>query len=312
VPGPKSKDRAYPRLGGHGAICYDFEVLPEDSGNRGEASLLHLSKNLTSGAALGLIALALGGCSVDQNGPQCKVGAAGIADAPMTGASLDDQYVALVVDGGPTQVTPDAGTYLAAHNIGAAFFAQGKRLDHPAVLSSLRDQGHLIGNGTFSGSRLDRSPLPAGELRSTDALITPYIVGDMFFFDSPGDQMSHALAGYLNRQGLAKYVGPVGADVAETGGGGIDAGCWRDGVSPATCSQRYLQALADKRKGIIRFTDGATELVPLLQELVPALQSAGFQIVRLDDVPAIHSAFVLRGAETDVIGGAAGCSDYGK
>lgn len=251
-------------------------------------------------------------CARDAGKLECSVNKIGIANAPIKGDGMNDQRITLAIDGSPTAVTADIAEILANKRVGATFFAVGRQVpDHREELLYVRDAGHLIGNATFSGKRLTASKLPVGEMRKADAVLTPYVVGDMFLLRVPEDDFNADLATYLNRQGLQKYVGPIGADIIAENGEAIDLGCWRERLTPGECSVRYLESLADKKKGIVRFTDGYAELVGLLQELLPALSTAGFEFVRLDAVPEIRRRLQERGAKIDQVAGEGGCSDYG-
>jgi peptidoglycan/xylan/chitin deacetylase (PgdA/CDA1 family) len=254
----------------------------------------------------------LAGCSRGSASPECAVGKTGIAAAPIKGDSMDEQVIALAFDGAPTAYTAEVAELLANKRLGATFFVVGRQVEgREAVLSAVRGGGHLIGNATYSGNKLTAAALPAGELRKADEVLTPYVVGNMFLLRAPDDAFDDDLAAYLNQQGLQKYVGPIGSDVVTEAGEAIDAVCWREALSAGQCAVRYVEALADKKKGIARFTDGSSQLLGLLQELLPALESAGFKVVRLDQVPEIRRQLQERGAKVDQIAGETACNDYG-
>jgi peptidoglycan/xylan/chitin deacetylase (PgdA/CDA1 family) len=199
----------------------------------------------------------LAGCSRGSASPECAVGKTGIAAAPIKGDSMDEQVIALAFDGAPTAYTAEVAELLANKRLGATFFVVGRQVEgREAVLSAVRGGGHLIGNATYSGNKLTAAALPAGELRKADEVLTPYVVGNMFLLRAPDDAFDDDLAAYLNQQGLQKYVGPIGSDVVTEAGEAIDAVCWREALSAGQCAVRYVEALADKKKGIARFTDG--------------------------------------------------------
>lgn len=224
---------------------------------------------------------------------------------------MDEQVISLVIDAAPTAHTAEVSELLTNKQLGATFFVVGRQLDgREADLSAVRGGGHLIGNATYSGAKLTQTPLSAGELRKADELLTPYVVGDMFLFRAPHDEFNGDLAEYLNQQGLQKYVGPIGGDVVAETGQSLDAVCWSELLTPGQCAVRYVEVLADKKKGIVRFSDGFPQLLGLLQELLPALETAGFRVERLDRVPEIRRRLQERGAKVDQIAGPSGCNDY--
>lgn len=242
----------------------------------------------------------------------CPSPAEGLAEQVIKGSTLDEMQIALSFDNAPTQQTQDVAELLSNKQIGGVFFVVGRQVKgFEGVLTSLHNSGHLIGNQTFSGKKLTAAPLANMEVIRNDGLISPYVVGDMFLLRAPFDAYNKDLATHLNRHGLKKYVGPVSADIVSDSGAAIDTTCWQEALTPGECATRYIEALAAKKKGIVRFTDGTSGLLGLLQELLPALASAGFKTVRLDQVPEIRRALAKRGAKVDTIGGAAGCDDYG-
>jgi peptidoglycan/xylan/chitin deacetylase (PgdA/CDA1 family) len=76
--------------------------------------------------------------------------------------------VTLTFDNGPDpEVTPYVLDCLARHDVKATFFVVGNHLTEPApaiIARSARDEGHWIGNHTFSHK------VPLGELDATEAL----------------------------------------------------------------------------------------------------------------------------------------------
>ncbi len=279
-------------------------------------SFLHLRRHLALAAQLGIFLLFMQACNSNGPGPGCKVAPSGIADAPITGKTLLDKTLVFTFDRSPTPVTLEIADLLTARQINGAFFVVGKKLKdvvHQGILAHLRSNGHLIGNGTYSFANLEAVALPTAELRQVDQMIQPDVVGNMFFFRSAANSFNHKIADYLNKQGLQKYVGPIGSDIVFTGGvDPIDAGCWNEVLTPADCAQRYIDAINLKQQGIIRFTDGYSQTPALLQALIPLVTSAGYKVVRLDEVPEIRTAFLEREAVPGTVGGSPGCKDYDR
>ncbi len=255
----------------------------------------------------------IAGCSAGgTEGAKCKVASSSaISATEIVGSSMDAQTVTVTIDGSPVDTTGDIGDYLAEQGVSATFFIVGKELGNPSILTRLRDKKHLIANGTFSGKDLTKVPKPVIDLRLTDARISNYVVGNMFLFRSPDHGFSTQMADYLNRQGLQKYVGPIGWDINhEEEKISIDTGCWRDNLSAGDCAQRYVNGVRAKNKGILQFNDGSSRVLELFRELVPALTAAGYKFVRLDEVPEVRRQLQERGAETDITAGNKGCNDY--
>ena len=87
--------------------------------------------------------------------------------------------ITLSFDNGPDPVvTPQVLDILARHDIKATFFVVGQRLETPegpALIARARDEGHWIGNHTYSHTvpfgMLEKPEVAVAEIERTDALI---------------------------------------------------------------------------------------------------------------------------------------------
>jgi len=70
--------------------------------------------------------------------------------------NTDEKVCALTFDDGPhPQVTSSILDTLKKHNIRATFFVVGKNVEkHPALMNRIRNEGHDVGNHTYSHARL--------------------------------------------------------------------------------------------------------------------------------------------------------------
>ena len=254
---------------------------------------------------------AIGGCGFIGRDPSCKGSPTGISPIALTGSSLANKELSLTFERSPSNRTAEFSTYLQSRGIGATFFIEGQRVSTTDTLVALRNEGHLIGNGTVSHADLTQTPDLLTEIRQVDDLITPYVVGDIFVFTAPEGRFEKKTAEYLNVQGLQKYVGPIGWDIGdETSAVSIDATCSQDGLSPSACAQRYLEKITEEKRGIIRFTEDAFDLPQLLRELIPNLEAALYKFVRIDQIPNIKKEILKRGGQPGVVADAGGCNDY--
>jgi len=102
--------------------------------------------------------------------------------------------ITLTFDNGPhPEVTPQVLDTLARREIKATFFVLGERLADPrclALATRARDEGHWIGNHTFSHDRplglSDRPDTPEREIGRTRALIGALSHSDKLFRPSGG------------------------------------------------------------------------------------------------------------------------------
>jgi peptidoglycan/xylan/chitin deacetylase (PgdA/CDA1 family) len=246
------------------------------------------------------------------NDPSCKVALSGISSETIRGASLNDFEIALTFDRAPSGSTEEIAAFLNSRGIAATFFLEGKKISDTDILKYIRESGHLIGNGTLSNENLAKTPALLTEIRKVDQKITPYVVGNIYLFRSPTGDFNEELAEYLNRQGLQKYVGPIGWDISlEIDDPEIAAFCRDEITSTSTCSRLFLNMVQQKKKGILRFTDSQKGLAAFLKELVSELEGSKFKFIRLDQVPDIRRELVKREAQPGTIGGDGGCDDYG-
>jgi peptidoglycan/xylan/chitin deacetylase (PgdA/CDA1 family) len=251
-----------------------------------------------------------GGLSSD---PPCKVALSGISSEAIRGTSLNDFEIALTFDRAPSSSSEEIAAFLNSRTIGATFFIEGKKISDTDGLRYLRESGHLIGNGSLSYGSLAKTPALLTEIRKVDQGITPYVVGNIYLFRAPNQDFNETLAEYLNRQGLQKYVGPIGWDMSmEIDDPEIVALCRDEITSTSICSRLFLNIVQQKKKGILRFTDSQKGLLGFLKELIPELEATKFKFLRLDQVPDIRRELLKREAQPGTIGGDGGCDDYGS
>ena len=84
----------------------------------------------------------------------------------------------LTFDDGPhPEYTAPVLDLLKAHDASATFFLIGERIDrHPDVVRRIVDEGHALGNHSWSHPRMDTLPLSAqlDEIARTDAALSAY------------------------------------------------------------------------------------------------------------------------------------------
>ena len=245
------------------------------------------------------------------NTVQCR-GGPGLMATTLKGTGLSDRTLALTFDGGPTAITPAIGDFLSANDIRAAFFVDGRFIGQASDgLARLKARGHLVGQRGYSGSDLNSTPEPALEVRTTDAMVAPYVTGDMYLLRSTSGSFNDALTGRLNAAGLNKYVGPIGWDVGTTGGEFLsDQDCLAQGQEASRCAQYYIDRLRTTLSGVVRLHTTDPASLAVVQFLVPKLKNEGYAFVRLDEVPPIRLLLERAGGTPGTIGGGGGCNEY--
>ncbi len=261
------------------------------------------------------LAALVAGCSYFDIPPSTCPAGVGLRAAPYVGDQLPDKAVALSFDGGPGEVMSKIGDYLYANEVRAAFFVRGDGVfGNEDKLARLKRQGHLVGSRGFDGKALDGAADPITAMRRTDALITPYVTGDMYLLragSASQGAMPAGLAERLNGAGLTRYVGPIGWDVGDQSlGFEPDDACWARGRTADTCAQNYLTALRQLQRGIVLMHAERLETVGMLTTVVAKLKEEGFNFTRLDEAPELRSALLRSGGAPGKVGGDGGCREY--
>lgn len=187
--------------------------------------------------------------------------------------------IALTFDDGPHPVyTPQVLALLKKHRVKATFFCIGKHAaQYPGLLSAIHEQGHLIGNHSFSHApSIDFNGKAAWlkEIRQTDAAIATAIGSRPLFFRPPYGVTTPHLAAAIRTSGH-EVIG------------------WR--VRPYdTVEQPPLRIahtiLKKTRPGvIILLHDTHERIVPILEQLLPALKQRGFRTVTVDELIERHA-----------------------
>ncbi len=104
-------------------------------------------------------------------------------------SSETQNKIAITFDDGPHEMTLLILEILRKHNAKATFFCIGKNIEkHPDILKKIVDEGHLIGNHSYSHSHFFdfyRKQQVLQELNDTNALIEKIIGEKVRFFRPP-------------------------------------------------------------------------------------------------------------------------------
>ena len=121
--------------------------------------------------------------------------------APARAHAPGRKVVYLTIDDGPGEATPQVLDILARHGVAATFFVIGEHVaEHPQMLERIRDEGHLVGNHTWTHPWLTKLS-PAGirsELGRTET-----VTGGTRCMRAPGGLTNPAVTEAANDLGLA-------------------------------------------------------------------------------------------------------------
>lgn len=242
-------------------------------------------------------------------------GAQALQTAGLRGTSMPNKTLALTFDDGPGARTKQLSLFLKNQGIQAAFFVNGRSMgpDATEILKAVIDDGHLVANHTETHRSLTggatKTPRPSDddvvqELAQTDAKIEPFIQSKHYLFRPPFGDYDDKTFAALSSSAMNKYVGPVLWDIGdkmdEAAGRAADWDCWQDGVDGKRipmkrCGDLYVTEIKHSDHGIVLmhdpyFNEADPEqmgTVDMVMYIVPILKEAGFNFMRVDQVPEI-------------------------
>jgi peptidoglycan/xylan/chitin deacetylase (PgdA/CDA1 family) len=190
--------------------------------------------------------------------------------------------IALTFDDGPWPgQTERVLDILRAEEVPATFFVLGARVNlAPTLTRRIAEEGHLIGNHSFSHQALRRIPRQTlrAEIVRTQRAVAGATGATPRWFRAPGGRMD--AIGYieLGYHGLRSALWTV------------DAMDWEPGVASATITHRVL---ASARPGsVVLLHDGGGDRSATIQALpaiIAGLRDAGYDFVTLDEIESVRS-----------------------
>lgn len=189
-------------------------------------------------------------------------------------ARTDEKAVALSFDDGPVdQYTPRILDVLKQHNVPAAFFCIGHRVeDNPQLLRRIHEEGHLVGNHSYSHHAL--FDLYPGFKMKQDL--------------KKADQAIEAAAGLKPRLFRPPYgvTNPMLADAVESRNYIAVGWSIRSLDTVIKDEDELFERVTRKIKAgdIFLFHDTCAATVSILPALIKKLQREGFAIKRIDEL----------------------------
>ncbi|MFC3572458.1 polysaccharide deacetylase family protein [Streptomyces yaanensis] len=183
--------------------------------------------------------------------------------------------VALTFDGGPSPTTPRLLDILKQDDLHATFFVQGAGhiAKYPEILRRIADEGHEIGNHTWTHEILTQIDADDArqELTRTQDAIEKITGTKPILMRPPQGRTNRKVAKICKELGLAQVLWSVTAKDYET-------------TDSALITKRVLDQT--HRDGIILLHDLHKGTVPAVPGIIKALQQRGYTIVTVSQLLA--------------------------
>jgi peptidoglycan-N-acetylglucosamine deacetylase len=183
------------------------------------------------------------------------------------------QRIAITFDDGPHEITEQVLDLLHKHHAKASFFCIGNQIEkHPEVLKRIINEGHTIGNHTFSHSNLFgffSAKEITEEITKTDALLSLFINKRIKMFRPPFG---------VTTPNVAKAVANTKHHVIGWNIRSLDT---------VTEDENEIFERVKKRVkpgGIILLHDTSLKTVNVLERLLLFLQSENYEIITVDQL----------------------------
>lgn len=195
----------------------------------------------------------------------------GLLTTPFYELKTQQKKIALTFDDGPNpNYTNEILTILAAHQVKATFFLLGQHIEsHPAIAQRINDEGHAIGNHSYSHPRMNLMGYKAlvSEIDKTQSLIKNLNYNNPLLFRPPYGLKSPLLELILK----AKKMKTIHWNLSSKD--------WKP-ITPTTILARLLQFT---QPGTIVLLHDSKNAVAVLPEFIKRCQENGYQFVRISD-----------------------------
>ena len=140
--------------------------------------------------------------------PEMRIPAAYVGKTILNNPKVDERVVALTFDDGPSPyTTPAVLDALKKYKAKATFFVVGQMVSHrESLLKRMVDEGHVVGNHSFSHPYHPPEAKAKYELKLTNQLIYKAIGAYPTLFRPPGGVMDSWTAKIAKANGLASVI----------------------------------------------------------------------------------------------------------
>lgn len=188
-------------------------------------------------------------------------------------SSETEKKIAITFDDGPSVYTLEVLQLLKKYNAKATFFCIGKNIEtHPEILKQIIDDGHLVGNHSYSHSKFFdfyNQDKIRKEIIKTDQLLEQFTPGKINFFRPPYGVTTPSIRRALKVTGHKT----IGWNIRSLDGG--------------TKNQELILNRIIKRVspgGIVLLHDTGAHSVLVLEQFLQFLQQNNYQVVSIEEL----------------------------
>lgn len=194
-----------------------------------------------------------------------------------TAKKVTTKPIALTFDDGPwPNTTSEVLDVLKKNNVKATFFVVGRQVQkYPQLMKQIVDEGHAIGNHTWSHQYHHyNEPAAAHELDSTAALVYKTTGVKTSLFRPPAGILNNGLVGYAHEKKYAVVMWSVDT---------------KDWSSRRTTAQGFIDLILKNVKpgGIVLLHDGGgnrAKTVQALPQLIAQLKKRGYEFATVPEL----------------------------
>jgi peptidoglycan/xylan/chitin deacetylase (PgdA/CDA1 family) len=187
--------------------------------------------------------------------------------------SETDKNIAITFDDGPHPMTLQVLDVLKKHNAKATFFCIGKNIErHPEILQRIIDEGHIVGNHSYSHSHFFDFYRKNGviqELEKTDAIIEKISGRQPHFFRPPYGVTNPSIRRALE---VTKHK-VIGWNIRS-----LDGAIKNESVIFNRIAKRISPG------GIVLLHDTSIQTVNVLERLLVTLREKNYNVVSLEQL----------------------------
>ncbi|MDQ6528532.1 polysaccharide deacetylase family protein [Flavobacterium sp. LHD-85] len=195
-----------------------------------------------------------------------------------------EKKIALTFDDGPSIYTLEVLELLKKYNAKATFFCIGKNIEtHPEILQKVIDDGHLVGNHSYSHSKFFdfyNAKKITEELQKTDALLEKFTSRKINFFRPPYGVTTPSIRRALKITGHKT----IGWNIRSLDGGT---------QNQELIFNRLIQHISPG--GIVLLHDTGKHSVLVLEQFLQFLQQNNYEVISIEELLKLNAYEIGRG-----------------